>query len=64
VGKTEGKRPFGRPRRRWKTIVNGSPESWMGWWGLDGVGSGNGQAAGNCMYGNELSGSIKMRGSS
>ena len=28
-------------------------------WGLDGVGSGQGQVAGACEYGNELSGSIK-----
>ena len=32
----------------------------MGLWGLDGVGSGEGQVAGSCEYGNELSGcSIK-----
>ena len=30
-------------------------------WRLDGVGSGQGQVAGNCEYGNELSGSIKSR---
>ena len=28
-------------------------------WGLDGVGSGKGQVAAACEYGNELSGSIK-----
>ena len=28
-------------------------------WGLDGVGSGQGQVAGACKYGNELLGSIK-----
>ena len=28
-------------------------------WGLDGVGSGQGQVAGACEYGDELSGSIK-----
>jgi hypothetical protein len=31
----------------------------MGLWGLDGVGSGQGQVAGTCEYGNELSGSVK-----
>ena len=31
----------------------------MGLWGLDGVGSGLGEVAGTCEYGNELSGSIK-----
>ena len=30
-----------------------------GLWGLDGVGSGQGQVAGPCEYGNELWGSIK-----
>ena len=32
---------------------------WEGVVGLDGVGSGQGQVAGACEYGNELSGSIK-----
>ena len=36
VGKSEGKRPLGRPRRRW----DGSSGSGRGLWGLDGVGSG------------------------
>jgi hypothetical protein len=31
-------------------------------WGLDGLGSEQGQVAGACEYGNELSGSIKMWG--
>ena len=31
----------------------------MGLWGLDGVRPGQGQVAGTCEYGNELSGSIK-----
>ena len=33
--------------------------TWEGIWGLDGVGSGQGQVAGACEYSNELSGSIK-----
>jgi hypothetical protein len=33
-----------------------------GWWVLGGDGSGQGQVAGTCGYGKELSGSIKMRG--
>jgi len=37
VGKPEGKRPLGRPRRRWED--NGSSGSGMVW-RLDGVGSG------------------------
>ena len=32
----------------------------MGLWGLDGVGLGQGQVAGTCEYGKELSGSIKF----
>jgi len=35
-------------------------ESGRGWI-LDGIGSGYGQVAGTCEYGNELSGSIKCR---
>jgi hypothetical protein len=46
VGRPEGKRPLGRPRRRWEDK-------------LDGVGSGYGQVEGTCEYGNELSGSTK-----
>jgi hypothetical protein len=33
VGKPEGKRPLGRPRRRW--MENGSKRDRMGWYGLD-----------------------------
>ena len=41
VGKPEGKRPLGRPRRRWEdNIKMDFSGSWRGSWGLDGVGSG------------------------
>ena len=41
VGKPEGKRPLGRPRRRWDdNIKMDLHEVGMGLWGLDGVGSG------------------------
>ena len=41
VGKPEGKRPLGRPRRRWEdNIKMDLEESGKGLWGLDGVGSG------------------------
>ena len=43
VGKLEGKRPLGRPRRRWEDNIKMD---------LEEVGRG-------CEYGNELSGSIK-----
>ena len=40
VGKPEGKRPFGRPRRRWEdNIKTGLQEVEGGFWGLE-VGSG------------------------
>jgi hypothetical protein len=34
VGKPEGKRPLGRPRRKWVDNIK------MGWYGLDRTGSG------------------------
>jgi hypothetical protein len=41
VGKPEGKRTLGRPRRRWEDNIKMNPqEGWSGVWGLDGVGSG------------------------
>ena len=39
VGKPEGKRPLGRPRRRWEDNIK-MDLSGKGLWGLDGVGSG------------------------
>jgi hypothetical protein len=59
VGKTEGKRPLGRPRLDGRIILR-----WM-FRKLDGVvGTGwsclrIGQVAGTCEYGKETSGSIK-----
>ena len=56
VGKPEGKRPLGRPRRRWEDNIKMD---------LQEVGRGCGdwtefaQVAGACEYGNELWGSIK-----
>ena len=41
IGKPEGKRPFGRPRRRWEdNIKMDLKEVGGGLWGLDGVGLG------------------------
>ena len=41
VGKPEGKRPLGRPRRRWEdNIKMDLEEVGRGLWGLDGGGSG------------------------
>ena len=56
VGKPEGKRPLGRPRRRWEDNIKMGGK---GLWGLDVVGSGYEKVAGACEYGNEPSGSIK-----
>ena len=41
--------------------TDGSPGSRMWGYGLDRAGSGYGQVAGACEYGNELSGSVKCR---
>jgi hypothetical protein len=36
VGKPEGKRPLGRPRRRWEdNIIMDLKRDRMGWYGLD-----------------------------
>jgi hypothetical protein len=59
VGKPEGKRPLGRPRHRWEdNIKTDLQEVGGGSWRLDGVGSGQGQVAGVCGYGEEFSSSI------
>jgi hypothetical protein len=38
VGKPEGKRPLGRPRRRWVNNIKMDLNR-MGWYGLDWIGS-------------------------
>jgi hypothetical protein len=55
VGKREGKRPLGRPRRRWEDGYSGSG---MWGYGLDWAGLGYRQVASTCECGNEPSGSI------
>ena len=60
MGKPEGKRPLGRPRRRWENNIKMDlQEVGCKGHGLDRCGSGWGQVAGICECGNELSGSIK-----
>ena len=60
VGKPEGKRPLGRPRRRWEDNIKMElQEVEFGVNGLDRGGLGWGQVAGTCACGNELSGSTK-----
>ena len=39
-GKPEGKRPLGRPRRRWEDNIKIDLQEVEELWGLDGVGSG------------------------
>jgi hypothetical protein len=46
VGKSEGRRPLGRPRRRWKDGMNWILGDWLG--GVDSTGSGKGPVAGSC----------------
>ena len=59
VGKPEGKRPLGRPRRRWEDNIEmdlqevGGSGDWMD------LAHDRDKVAGTCEYGNELSGFIK-----
>jgi hypothetical protein len=58
VGKPEGKRPLGRPRRRWMdNIKMGLLE--MGLNVVDWIGLAQVQVESSCELGNETSGSIK-----
>jgi len=59
VEKTDGKRPLGRPKRRWEENIKTDLQKWGGVCGLDRSGSGYGELAGACECGNEPSGSIK-----
>ena len=62
MGKPEGRRPLGRPKRRWKDNIKIDLRE-MGWsYGLDRSASGQGQAAGSCAFGDEPYGFHKMRG--
>jgi hypothetical protein len=57
VGRPEGKRPLGRPRRRWEDNINRDQ-----WGELDSAGSGKGPVVGFCEHGNGPVGSIKKAG--
>ena len=57
LGKPEGKRPLGRPRRRWVDNIRTDLQE-VGC-GLDWVGPGQRQVADACEGGNEPSGSVK-----
>jgi hypothetical protein len=57
VGKPEGKRPLGRPRRRWKDGIRMDLREIVLGGGLDSTGSGQGPMAGCCECSYEPSGS-------
>jgi hypothetical protein len=60
MGKPEGKRPLGKPRRRWDyNIKMDLQEVRCGVYGLDRAASGLEQAEGTCECGNEPSDFIK-----
>jgi hypothetical protein len=56
VGKPEGKRPLGRPRRRWDQNVLYCYGDWLGG-RVGSVGSGYRPVAGSCEYGDKPSSS-------
>jgi hypothetical protein len=56
VGKREGKRPHGRPRRRWEDGIRMDlSEIGLGGCGLDSTVTGQGPVAGCCVCGDEPS---------
>jgi len=60
VGKPDGKRPLGRPRRRWEDNIKMDLQGSGMWvYELDGAGSAYGKVAGTCECGNEPPGAIK-----
>jgi hypothetical protein len=60
VGRPEGRRPLGRPRRRWEDNIKIDLQEvgWGAWTGLIWLMIGTG-GAGSCECGNEPSGTIK-----
>jgi hypothetical protein len=63
VGKPEGKRPMGRPRRRWDDNMKLDLKGDRDRWGKpDSAGSGYGPMADFCENGTEALGSIKKGG--
>jgi hypothetical protein len=59
VVKSDGERPLGRPRHKWKDNIKMDLERLDGGHRLDRSGSGWGQVVGSCEYSEEPSGSIK-----
>jgi hypothetical protein len=62
VGRPEGRRPLGRPRRRWEDNIKMDLQEVGSEHGLDLYGSWEIQVAGSCECGNEPSGFYKTRG--
>jgi len=59
VGKPEGKRPLGRPRRRWEENIKMDLQE-VGCWGMDWIELAyDREVVGTCECGNETSGFIK-----
>ena len=54
VGNPEGSRQFAKPRRRWDDNIKVNLRELGEGHGLDRSGSGQGQVAGSCKFGNEL----------
>jgi hypothetical protein len=61
VGKSEGKKPLGRPRRRWKNNIRMDVREKVGKCGLDSSEGYVAEVEGCCEHVYELSGSIKSR---
>jgi hypothetical protein len=57
VGKPEGKRPLGRPRRRWEDNIRTDLRA-IGWGGMGWIDLAQNRE-GSCEHGNEPSGSIR-----
>jgi hypothetical protein len=58
VGKPEGKRPLGRPSRRWEDGIRMNLRETSSWeCRVDPIGSGKGAVEGSCEYGDEPLGS-------
>jgi hypothetical protein len=58
VGHPEGKRPLGRPRRKWVDNIKMDLRE-IRWDGVDWIGRTQGPVEGSCEYGIEPSGSMK-----
>jgi hypothetical protein len=61
VGTPEGKRPLGRPRRRWVDNIKMDLRE-IGWDGVDWMDMAQGPVEGSCEHGIEPSGSMKCWG--